>query len=71
MVFEKTILRYSMMCKSPKILYMEKLSIYASISLKSRHLDDLETLVSDTSLHNNEHREQTIAIHYTAGRLMP
>ena len=68
MVFEKTILRYSMMCKSPKILYMEKLSIYASISLKSRHLDDLETLISDTSLHNNKHSEHTIAptkVYYT------
>ena len=52
------------MCKSPKFLYtcMEKLSmtIYASILLRSRHLDDLETLISDTSLHNNKNSEHTI-----------
>ena len=52
MFFEKTILRYSMMCKSPKILYMEKLSIYESISLESRHLYDLETSINK---YNSEH----------------
>lgn len=57
MVFEKKILRYSMMCKIPKILYMENLSIHTSISLKSRYQDVLETLISDTSLYINKYRQ--------------